>query len=195
MPPSQIEDANSRSDSGRKNDKSSKRIIAMKLFSANIEDLQSLYIVNLKKALDMEEKITRSLPDLVDRATDSELTAAFRTHLEETRGHVLKIKGLLRQLVGEISTETCKAIVGLTTEASDTITDVKDPSVRDMALIGVAQQVEHHEIAVYGTLRRWAKLLGLGQDAAILESIEAEEMNADEILTDISERVNLVAAA
>jgi ferritin-like metal-binding protein YciE len=195
MPPSQIEDANSRSDSGRKNDKSSKRIIAMKLFSANIEDLQSLYIVNLKKALDMEEKITRSLPDLVDRATDSELTAGFRTHLEETRGHVLKIKGLLRQLVGEISTETCKAIVGLTTEASDTITDVKDPSVRDMALIGVAQQVEHHEIAVYGTLRRWAKLLGLDQDAAILESIEAEEMNADEILTDISERVNLVAAA
>jgi ferritin-like metal-binding protein YciE len=195
MSPSQIEDANSRSDSGRKNDKSSKRIIAMKLFSANIEDLQSLYIVNLKKALDMEEKITRSLPDLVDRATDSELTAAFRTHLEETRGHVLKIKGLLRQLVGEISTETCKAIVGLTTEASDTITDVKDPSVRDMALIGVAQQVEHHEIAVYGTLRRWAKLLGLDQDAAILESIEAEEMNADEILTDISERVNLVAAA
>jgi ferritin-like metal-binding protein YciE len=195
MSPSQIEDANSRSDSGRKNDKSSKRIIAMKLFSANIEDLQGLYIVNLKRALDMEEKITRSLPDLVDRATDSELTAAFRTHLEETRGHVLKIKGLLRQLVGEISTETCKAIVGLTTEASDTITDVKDPSVRDMALIGVAQQVEHHEIAVYGTLRRWAKLLGLDQDAAILESIEAEEMNADEILTDISERVNLVAAA
>jgi ferritin-like metal-binding protein YciE len=195
MPPSQIEDANSRSDSGRKNDKSSKRIIAMKLFSANIEDLQGLYIVNLKRALDMEEKITRSLPDLVDRATDSELTAGFRTHLEETRGHVLKIKGLLRQLVGEISTETCKAIVGLTTEASDTITDVKDPSVRDMALIGVAQQVEHHEIAVYGTLRRWAKLLGLDQDAAILESIEAEEMNTDEILTDISERVNLVAAA
>jgi len=55
--------------------------------------------------------------------------------------------------------------------------------------------VEHHEIAVYGTLRRWAELLGLDRDASILESIEAEEINADEILTDISERVNLIAAA
>ena len=171
------------------------RINAMKLFSANIEDLQGLYVTNLKKALDMEEKITRSLPDLIDQSTDTELSEAFRTHLEETRGHVLKVKGLLQQLVGEVHTETCKVINGLTTEASDTITDVKDTSVRDIALIGAAQQVEHHEIAVYGTLRHWAKLLGLDQDASVLESIEAEEINADEILTDISERVNLVAAA
>jgi ferritin-like metal-binding protein YciE len=72
---------------------------------------------------------------------------------------------------------------------------VVDTGVRDVALIAAAQQVEHHEIAVYGTLRRWAELLGLEQDAGILESIEAEEINADEILTDISRRVNLQAAA
>jgi ferritin-like metal-binding protein YciE len=61
-------------------------------------------------------------------------------------------------------------------------------------LIGAAQQVEHHEIAVYGTLRRWAELLGLDDDAAILEAIEADETNADAKLTEISERVNLVGA-
>jgi ferritin-like metal-binding protein YciE len=167
----------------------------MKLFSANIEDLQSLYVTNLRKALDMEQKITRALPDLIEKSTDSELSNAFRTHLEETRGHVKKVEALLRELTGEAETETCKVINGLSTEADDTITDVTDPSVRDIALIGAAQQVEHHEIAVYGTLRRWAELLGLDRDASILESIEAEEVNADEILTDISERVNLVAAA
>ena len=167
----------------------------MKLFSANIEDLQTLYVTNLKKALDMEHKITESLPDLIEKSTDSELTNAFRMHLEETRGHVKKVEALLQELTGETDTETCKVINGLSTEASDTITDVTDPSIRDIALIGAAQQVEHHEIAVYGTLRRWAELLGLDRDASILESIEAEEINADEILTDISERVNLVAAA
>lgn len=167
----------------------------MKLFSANIEDLQGLYVIHLKKALDMERKITRAMPDLIERSTDSELAEAFSTHLEETKGHVTKVEGLLRALVGEVETETCKGIDGLTTEASDLITDVKDTSVRDIALLGAAQQVEHHEIAVYGTLRRWAELLGLDRDASILESIEAEEINADEILTDISERVNLVAAA
>jgi ferritin-like metal-binding protein YciE len=167
----------------------------MKLFSANIEDLQTLYVTNLKKALDMEQKITKALPDLIEKSTDSELSNAFRTHLEETKGHVKKVEALLRELTGEVDTETCKVINCLSTEADDTITDVTDPSVRDMALIGAAQQVEHHEIAVYGTLRRWAELLGLDRDASILESIEAEEVNADEILTDISERVNLVAAA
>ena len=167
----------------------------MKLFSANIENLESLYISNLKKALDMEQKITKALPDLIEKSTDSELTNAFRTHLEETRGHVTKVGGLLQKRAGEAEAETCKVIDGLTTEASDTITDATDASVRDIALIGAAQQVEHHEIAVYGTLRRWAEILGFEQDAATLESIEREEKNADQILTGVSKRVNLEAAA
>jgi len=163
----------------------------MKLFSAHIEDLRSLYTSNLKKALDMEQKITEALPDLIENTTDSELTQALRTHLEETRGHVSSVASLLQNNVGDEETETCKVINGLTTEASDTIKDVTDPSVRDIALIGAAQQVEHHEIAVYGTLRRWAEILGLSEDATVLESIEAEEENADAILSEIAERVNV----
>ncbi len=166
----------------------------MKLFSANIEDLRTLYISSLKKALDMEQKITKALPDLIEKSSDSELSNAFRTHLEETNGHVAKVESLLQKHTGEAETETCKVINGLTTEASDTIKDVVDPSVRDIALIGAAQQVEHHEITVYGTLRRWAEILDLEDDASVLESIEEEEENADEILTSISERVNVAAA-
>ena len=67
--------------------------------------------------------------------------------------------------------------------------------MRDVALIGAGQQVEHHEIAVYGTLRRWAEILGLAEDAVVLESIEAEEVNADELLSEIAERVNYQVAA
>jgi ferritin-like metal-binding protein YciE len=167
----------------------------MKVFSANIEDLRSLYIINLKKALDMEQKITKALPDLIEKSTDSELASAFQTHLEETKEHVAKVEGLLKSNTRESKTETCKVISGLTTEASDTITDVTDPSIRDIALIGAAQQVEHHEIAVYGTLRRWAEILGLSADVLVLESIEEEEGKADQLLTEISERVNFRAAA
>jgi ferritin-like metal-binding protein YciE len=167
----------------------------MKLFSANIEDLRTLYISNLKKALDMEQKITKALPDLIERTADPTLAAGFANHLEETRGHVTKVESLLRKHIGETATETCKVINGLTTEASDTIKDVTEPTIRDIALIGAAQQVEHHEIAVYGTLRSWARLLGLNDDAAVLKSIEAEEMKADQLLTQIAERVNYEAAA
>lgn len=166
----------------------------MKLFSAHIEDLRSLYVSNLKKALDMEQKITKSLPDLIEASTDPELSDAFRMHLDETQGHVSSVEGLLRKHIGEPATETCKVINSLATEGSDTIKDATDPNVRDVALIGAAQQVEHHEIAVYGTLRRWAEILGLDEDAAVLESIEAEEENADAVLTEIADRVNLEAS-
>jgi ferritin-like metal-binding protein YciE len=167
----------------------------MKLFSAHIEDLRSLYISNLKKALDMEQKITKSLPDLIENSSDPELADAFRLHLEETQGHVSTIETLLRDHIGEAATETCKVINGLATEASDTIKDAAHPAIRDIALIGAAQQVEHHEIAVYGTLRRWAEILGLNQDAVLLEAIQAEEENADAVLTEIADRVNLEGAA
>jgi ferritin-like metal-binding protein YciE len=165
----------------------------MKLFSAHIEDLRTLYITNLKKALDMEQKITEALPDLIENATDPELADAIRLHRDETYGHVATVESILRNHVGEAATETCKVINGLTSEASDVVKDVTDPSIRDIAVIGAAQEVEHHEIAIYGTLRRWAEILGLDEDAALLESIEAEEENADAVLTEIADRVNLVA--
>jgi ferritin-like metal-binding protein YciE len=167
----------------------------MKLFSAHIEDLRSLYITKLKKALEMEQKITRSLPDLIQNSADPELSDAFRMHLDETQGHVSSVEGLLRKHIGEAATETCKVISGLAAEASATIKDVTDPSVRDIALIADAQGVEHYEIAVYGTLRRWAEILALDEDAAVLESIEAEEENADAVLTEIADRVNLEATS
>jgi ferritin-like metal-binding protein YciE len=167
----------------------------MKLFSANIEDLRTLYVTNLKKALDMEQKITDALPLMIAKSTDPDLISAFQTHLQETRNHVTKVESLLRKSTGETSTETCKVINGLTTEANDTIKDVTDPTVLNVALIGAAQQVEHHEIAVYGTLRTWAGILGETQDATVLESILEQEQNADEILSNISDRVNVQAAA
>jgi ferritin-like metal-binding protein YciE len=167
----------------------------MKIFSANIADLRTLYVSNLKKALDMEQKITHALPDIIENSTDAELSSAFRTHLQETKGHVTKIEGLLARNAGGTGTKTCKAIDGLTTEASDTIKDVTDRSIRDMALIGAAQQVEHHEIAVYGTLRRWAEILDLPEDASVIESIEDEENHADKLLTEIAKGVNSKVAA
>lgn len=165
----------------------------MKLFSANIEDLHSLYIDNLEKALDMEQNIVKALPKMIEKASDPELAEALSNHLEETKGHVSKVEGLLRQTTGDASTSTCKVISALVTEAEDTMTDVTNPSVLDVALIGAAQQVEHHEIAVYGTLRNWSQLIGLDTHATILQTILEEEKNADETLTELSDALNTTA--
>jgi ferritin-like metal-binding protein YciE len=165
----------------------------MKLFSENIQDLRTLYTANLKKALDMEQKITKALPTMIEKSTDSQLANAFRNHLEETRGHVSKFENLLMEATGEASTSTCKAISALITEAEDNIKDAADPSIRDITLIASAQQVEHHEIAVYGTLRTWAELLGEDDAATVLEAILDEEKTADELLSEIADSVNTTA--
>jgi ferritin-like metal-binding protein YciE len=167
----------------------------MKFFSANIEDLRALYTNSLQKALDMEQKIVKALPTMIEKSTDPDLATAFRTHLEQTKGHVTKVESLLRKATGEDNSTTCKAISSLITEAEDNIKDAQDASVRDVTLIASGQQVEHHEIAVYGTLRTWAGILGERNDAAVLESILKEEEHADHLLTQISERVNIQAAA
>ena len=167
----------------------------MKLFSANIEDLRTLYINHLKKALDMEQRITKALPTMIEKSTDPQLATAFRDHLQQTQGHVAKVEDLLRRATDDAETITCKAIGGLITEAEDGIKDAAEPAIRDITLIAAGQQVEHHEIAVYGTLRTWANLLGLTTDAQVLESILNEEKAADKLLSSISDAVNMQAAA
>jgi ferritin-like metal-binding protein YciE len=161
----------------------------MKLFSAHLESLSELYTAELRKALDLEETITKALPLMIEKATDTQVKQAFQSHLQETETHVEKVKSLLN---GE-SSQTCKVIHALVTEANDTMKDVTDPAVLDVALIGAAQQVEHHEIAVYGTLKSWAKLLGKTGDYSVLESIEKDEKHADVLLSEISDRVNVEA--
>jgi ferritin-like metal-binding protein YciE len=170
-----------------------KEKIIMKLFSANIEDLRSLYVESLQKALDMEQKIVKALPKMVESATNPSLANAFSDHLQQTRGHVAKVETLLREATGKASTTACKTISSLITEAEDGIKDANEPGIRDVTLIAAGQQVEHHEIAVYGTLRNWAEILGLDAEADILEGILLEEKDADKLLTELSESINTSA--
>jgi len=165
----------------------------MKFFSANLQDLRELYTNTLQKAYAMEQQITKALPTMIEKSTDPQLKQAFQAHLEETETHVTLLHGILEETLGEAETIKCKVLAALVSEAEDAIKDAADPSVRDAALIAAGQQVEHHEIAVYGTLRTWAGILGEVEQAETLESILEEEKHADVLLTGISSRVNLDA--
>ena len=168
----------------------------MKFTSEHLKSLHELYIAHLKKALDMEREITKALPTMVEKSSTPELANAFRTHLRETEGHVSRIEQILKRQTGSASSETCKVIGALVTEAKDGIKDAKDDAtVLDATLIASAQQVEHHEMAVYGTLRSWAQLMGHNEDVGLLESTLKEEKAADEKLTRISTEANARAAA
>jgi ferritin-like metal-binding protein YciE len=162
----------------------------MKFFSANLRDLRELYLNSLQKAFDMEQQIAKALPTMVEKSTDPQLKQAFSAHLQQTQGHISSVQAILERASGEAETAKCKVTSTLISEAEDSIADTDDPAVRDVILIAAGQQVEHHEMAIYGTLRSWADILGETNDSFTLDQILDEEKEADSILTSISDRIN-----
>jgi len=163
---------------------------AMKFLSENLEDLREVYINELKKMLSMERQVTEALPKMIEKATDTQLKQAFQSHLQESEQHVTRVEEMLRECTEDTDTVKCKVLGTLVSEAEDTIGDAQEGVVRDVVLIASAQAVEHHEMAVYGTARNWARILGETEHAAMLQKTLDEEKHADHLLTQISDRIN-----
>jgi ferritin-like metal-binding protein YciE len=162
----------------------------MKFFSANIDSLHKLYINQLQGLLSAEQQITEALPKMIEKATDPQLKQAFQSHLQETEVQVTRLEQILQRAVGEAKAIKCKALSALVDETEDMIKDASDESVRDVALIAAGQRVEHYEIAAYGAVRQFARILGQTAAAELLDQTIKEEGHADHLLTEIANRVN-----
>jgi ferritin-like metal-binding protein YciE len=166
----------------------------MGIFTPDVNTLRELYTAELKKALNMERQIVeKGLPTMIEKSTNSELRTAFQNHLEESRQHVSRLESILSETNGSADDSKCKVASALISEAGSSISDADDGVIRDVVLIAAGNQVEHHEIAVYGTLRTWAEILGNDADADLLATTLEEEKNADALLTNLSEQINVEA--
>jgi ferritin-like metal-binding protein YciE len=165
----------------------------MKFFTANLQDLRTLYENTLQKTLDMEQQVTDALCILIQKAIDPQLQEAFEAHLNETYIHVGLIEQIVTEIYGDPRTIPCKVTSALIGSAQDLIKDAPGLSVRDAALIAAAQQMEHHEIAVYGALRTWAEVLGETGNAEIFNQILTQEKHADFLLAGIATRIDQTA--
>jgi ferritin-like metal-binding protein YciE len=167
----------------------------MGLFSKDIKTMDDLFLHVLQDIYYAENQILKALPDMIEKATNRELTTAFKSHLAETEKHVQRLDQAF-ELIGEKPQGTdCPAIDGIIDEANDIAGEIDDKEVLDAALIAAAQAVEHYEITRYGTLIAWAEELGKGPVAKLLNTTLNEEKAADKKLTGIAEKkVNLKAA-
>ncbi|GLK70013.1 ferritin-like domain-containing protein [Ancylobacter dichloromethanicus] len=167
----------------------------MGLFSKDIKTMDDLFVHTLRDIYYAEKKIAKSLPDMIEKATDPQLKADFQKHLSETEGHILRVEEVFKMHGVEAKAVTCPAIDGIIDEAEEVSGEVADKQVLDAALIAAGQAVEHYEMTRYGTLIAWAKLLGRPDCASVLAKNLEEEKNADAKLTKLAEaRVNLHAA-
>jgi ferritin-like metal-binding protein YciE len=154
-----------------------------------MESLQDLFVDQLKDLYNAENQLIKALPKMAKAASNPELQQAFTTHLEETRKHAERIEQVLDKMGEKPKGKKCKAMEGLIEEGKEMMEEDADPEVMDAGLIAAAQRVEHYEIAGYGCVRTYAKLLGNEQAAKILQQTLDEEGNTDKKLTDLAESV------
>jgi ferritin-like metal-binding protein YciE len=168
----------------------------MGIFSKDIKTLNDLFVHQLRDIYYAEKRIVGALPEMIAKATDPQLKQGFQMHLEETKGHVLRVEQVFKMHGVEAKTVNCPAIDGILDEADEVAGDVDDAAVMDAALIAAAQAAEHYEITRYGTLIAWAKKLGRNDCASVLQKNLEEEKAADKKLTSMAEAgVNLRAAS
>lgn len=160
----------------------------MGLFTKDIKTMDDLFLHVLQDIYYAEKQILKALPDMVGKATNRDLTAAFKSHLAETEKHVQRLEQAF-ELIGEKPKgTTCPAIDGIIKEANGIAGEVAEKKVLDAALIAAAQAVEHYEITRYGTLIAWAEEGGNEAVARLLATTFNEEKAADKKLTTIAER-------
>src|SRR6185437_7265740 len=132
----------------------------MGLFTKDIQSMEDLFLHTLQDIYYAENQLLRSLPKMIEKATNRELATGLRDHLRETENQVIRLEGVFRKLGKEPRGTTCPAIDGLIKEADEIAGEVEDKKVLDAAIIGSAQAIEHYEISRYGTLIAWAEELG-----------------------------------
>jgi ferritin-like metal-binding protein YciE len=161
-----------------------------------MDSLKTLFVHEVKDLLSAEKQILKALPKLAKGATSPELKAAFQTHLAQTETQVERLETILESMGESNRGKTCKGMEGLIAEGSEMLEMEGDPMTLDAGLIASAQKVEHYEISGYGTVRSYARQLGLKDAERLLSQTLEEESATDELLTKLAEAgINQMATA
>ncbi|WP_420959707.1 ferritin-like domain-containing protein [Brucella sp. IR073] len=150
--------------------------------------LDKLFYETLKDIYYAEKKIVKTLPKMARGAASKELKEAFERHRDESEEHIARLQQVFEILDKRAVGKTCDAIEGIVAEGEEVMDEFKGQPALDAGLIASAQAVEHYEISRYGTLKRWAELLGMKDAAKLLDQTLSEEIATDELLTKLADR-------
>jgi ferritin-like metal-binding protein YciE len=157
--------------------------------------LDDLFLDTLKDIYYAEKQIVKTLPKMAKAAQSPELKAGFEKHLDETETHVERLEQVFELIGKPARGKTCDAILGIIEEGKSIMDEFKGTQALDAGLVSAAQAVEHYEIARYGTLKTWARQLGLDAAVALFDATLKEEEATDQKLTKLAtSQVNLKAA-
>jgi ferritin-like metal-binding protein YciE len=146
-----------------------------------MKTLAELFEHTLKDVYYAENAIAKALPKVSAAAKNPELKKAVNHHLEETKG----LKKVFKTIDVRPEGVKCDAADGLLKEAAGVMEEGEGVAL-DAGLLAACQAVEHYEIARYGSLREWAKVLGNEQAHILLSEILDQEKAANSKLTNLA---------
>jgi ferritin-like metal-binding protein YciE len=155
--------------------------------------LRELYVNELKDLYSAENQLIKALPKMAQAATAPKLKAGFKKHLNQTKEHVRRLERIFKGMEEGPHGKHCNGMEGLIKEGAEAIAEDPGDEELDAALIAAAQHVEHYEMAGYGCVRTWARLLGERDAAKLLEKTFKEEKQTDLDLTVLAKKINVVA--
>jgi ferritin-like metal-binding protein YciE len=158
-----------------------------------LNSLRTLVVDQLQELYLAEMLIEQSLERLEIRATAPELKAAFHQHRSETRVHTQRLDKVFEHLSASPRGGRAPGLKGLLSEAEDRMGQQGEPDVIDAGLIACVQQVEHWEIAAYGTAHAYVLALDHPVVADLLAQTLAEEKETDAKLSRIAQAVTAAA--
>jgi ferritin-like metal-binding protein YciE len=151
-----------------------------------MKTMEDMFYALMQDVYYAEKQLTKALPKMAKEADDQELKKAFTDHLEETEGHIERLEKAFGMIDKTARAKKCDAILGIIEEGKEVMEKANDKEILDAGLIASGQAAEHYEIARYGTLCAWAKLIGKPQIANLLHETLEEEKKADALLSEIA---------
>ena len=156
-----------------------------------MDQLRELLVDNLQDLLHAEMQLVKALPEMAEAASHPKLKEALTKHLQQTEGHVERLRSAFELLDEEAEPKPCKGKIGLIEEGKETIQENEDKEelASDLALIAAAQKVEHYEISGYGTARCLARQIDEREVATLLSHTLGEEQSSDFLLSEIAKPI------
>jgi ferritin-like metal-binding protein YciE len=173
----------------------------MPLFSRKLENLQQLFLKELRDLYDGEKQITEALPKLIEAVHHPELKNVLDEHRKVTNQQIARLDRIFQVLNEKPTGESCQGMKGLLEEGEEIAAADGDPGTIDAGIINAAQRVEHYQIAVYGAvrtyaelMRTYAELLERQEMASLLQETLNEKKDVDATLSNIASSVGSKAA-
>jgi len=149
--------------------------------------LHDAFISELRDTFDAEKQILKALPKLIKASSSAKLRAALETHGKQTRNQVTRLEKVFRNLQQPVKGKHCDGMAGILKEGSSVLEENHDAMTMDACIIASAQRVEHYEMAAYGTLVAWARMVGNPTVSKLLQTTLLEEKGADLKLSALAE--------